>query len=133
MFKDEINLMKPWIFFKNNSLGRISRFHLLEGILLYSAIYFIAIGIVAFLNNLIEKADTSTFFVVAVVIILTIIYILLLINLLRGRLHDIGYSGMWILFLWIIPPLGIVLTIYLLFKKGNSNKNQFGEPNKVLN
>jgi uncharacterized membrane protein YhaH (DUF805 family) len=132
MFNNEINLMKPWNFFKNNSLGRISRFHLLEGLLFCSALYFVIIGIIIFLNKIIEKTNISTILIVVTVVVLTFIYILSLIILLRGRLHDIGYSGVWLLLSWIIPPLGIILVLYLLFKKGNSNKNQFGEPNKIL-
>ena len=41
------------------------------------------------------------------------------------RLHDVSQSGFLVL-LHLIPPLGLGLTIYLSFKKGDEGENAFG-------
>lgn len=43
------------------------------------------------------------------------------------RLHDIGHSGFWCL-LWFVPLLHLFLLLYLLLRKGDSEKNSFGSP-----
>ena len=40
------------------------------------------------------------------------------------RLHDLNMSGKWA-YSFIIPPLGIILLLFLT-KSGNKNKNQYG-------
>ena len=47
------------------------------------------------------------------------------------RLHDINLSGRWLLLL-IVPVLGPLVLIFLLgFKKGNTDKNRFGNDPKA--
>ena len=41
------------------------------------------------------------------------------------RLHDLNLSGKWA-FIFIIPPLGIILLLYLV-KSGQPIKNKFGD------
>lgn len=42
------------------------------------------------------------------------------------RLHDINKTG-WLSLLSLIPVVGIILTIYLLFPKGDYTSNKYGE------
>ena len=42
------------------------------------------------------------------------------------RLHDLNMSGKWA-YSFIIPPLGIILLLFLT-KSGDKNKNQYGNP-----
>ena len=45
------------------------------------------------------------------------------------RLHDINMTGKWA-YLFIIPPFGLILLIYLI-KPGNNYQNQYGDiPNE---
>ena len=42
------------------------------------------------------------------------------------RLHDLNMSGKWA-YSFIIPPLGIILLLFLT-RSGDKNKNQYGNP-----
>ena len=41
------------------------------------------------------------------------------------RLHDLGYSGKFALFC-LFPPIGMFLTLVLLFKEGETGYNEYG-------
>ena len=43
------------------------------------------------------------------------------------RLHDIGLTG-WFSIITYVPVLNLFFFFYLLFKKGDEGKNQFGFP-----
>ena len=43
------------------------------------------------------------------------------------RLHDIGHSGWWVLFLFV-PFVNIALWVYLGFFRGNPESNKYGPP-----
>lgn len=57
-----------------------------------------------------------------------IIALLSLINIyaIVCRLHDIDKSGLWVL-LVLIPFMGFIMSVYLLFAKGTQGRNRFGE------
>ncbi|MCD8213270.1 MAG: DUF805 domain-containing protein [Campylobacter sp.] len=48
------------------------------------------------------------------------------ISLTVRRLHDLGFSGLWILLNFILL-INMVLTLLLAYKKGSPGKNKFGE------
>ena len=43
------------------------------------------------------------------------------------RTHDVGQSG-WFLLLTLIPYIGFIFGLYLLFKKGDPSANKYGQP-----
>lgn len=43
------------------------------------------------------------------------------------RLHDLGYSG-WFILLLFVPYLNLALILYLLFARGESGPNKYGNP-----
>lgn len=45
------------------------------------------------------------------------------------RLHDLGRTG-WMSLLLLIPPINLILLIYLLFAKGDPLPNHYGNPAK---
>lgn len=48
------------------------------------------------------------------------------------RMHDIGKSGVWF-FIGIIPIIGAIWLLILLFKESESKENQYGPvPKKIL-
>ena len=47
------------------------------------------------------------------------------------RLHDVGKSG-WMLFISLIPIIGVIWLIVLLAAKGNSEENLYGEKPKDI-
>lgn len=48
------------------------------------------------------------------------------------RLHDVGYSGFWIL-LFPIPIIGLFLSLFILTKDGVIGSNKYGENPKGIN
>ncbi|MFC5067650.1 DUF805 domain-containing protein [Flaviflagellibacter deserti] len=43
------------------------------------------------------------------------------------RLHDTGYSGWWVLIVFI-PLIGWIVLLYWMIKKGDEGTNQYGGP-----
>ena len=48
------------------------------------------------------------------------------------RCHDIGHSG-WMSLLFLVPFVNVVLGLYLLFKRGTSQDNEYGPPLSLSN
>lgn len=42
------------------------------------------------------------------------------------RLHDMDRCGLWALFLWV-PLLNLILSVFLLFKRGTDGPNSYGQ------
>lgn len=57
----------------------------------------------------------------AIIICLFLAYVILTIR----RLHDIGLSG-WVVLISLIPFLGFLLVLFLLFKRGEPLTNRYG-------
>ncbi len=65
--------------------------------------------------------------------ILYLVSIVLTIMFGKRRLNDLNRSG-WYILLFIIPPLNLVLIIYMLFFRGTDGNNKFGQkavPNTI--
>ena len=43
------------------------------------------------------------------------------------RLHDVGRSGYWVLFL-LFPAVNLLMFIYLIFAEGQRKDNKYGKP-----
>lgn len=43
------------------------------------------------------------------------------------RFHDIGRSGFWSILLYI-PIIGLLIGLFMCYKKGNEGPNKYGEP-----
>lgn len=66
--------------------------------------------------------------IIALLMYLPAIYIALLMCMqIIKRLHDINASGWWCI-LALIPYVGVLFIIYLMFKKGTPGPNRFGPP-----
>ncbi len=59
--------------------------------------------------------------------IINLIGAVLVFSLHARRWHDLGKNGWWALIM-IVPMVNFFVGIYLLFAKGNPEKNEFGEP-----
>ena len=65
---------------------------------------------------------------ISLALIFLIVLIALVLRVLGAtvrRLHDIGHSGWWTL-LFLVSPLGFILSIFLCFKKGDTDGNTYG-------
>lgn len=67
------------------------------------------------------------FTTILIILLTTIGFILIFVSVFSKRFHDIGKNGYWGL-LGLIPILNTIILIYLIFKKGTSGINKFGEP-----
>lgn len=61
------------------------------------------------------------------VVVAVSFYILLTIQITVQRLHDIGWSG-WLWLLMLVPIIGYVFPLILLFCPGNASANRYGAP-----
>ena len=60
-------------------------------------------------------------------VLLGFVGVYLFITLGIRRTHDVGHSG-WFLLLTFIPYIGLIFSLYLLFKKGDQGENKYGLP-----
>ena len=52
-------------------------------------------------------------------------FVFISVSLIIRRFHDINMSGFWF-FAYLIPGVGIVLEIMLIFRKGDEGENAYG-------
>jgi len=123
--------------------GRTTRLNFFVATLAFRFSSFYAIGLFAFfvtvnsipshdartleaINNTTSTAD-SVFNIIGIVLLLVFIFFLFLYSIfLVKRCHDIGLSGWWGLFFYIVP-----LTIwYLTLKAGDIGDNKYGKDPK---
>jgi len=96
--------------------GRISR---LEFFLSFT-IFWVALSVAVLLDYVLNDN------VIFVMILLPFLFWFLIAQYVK-RLHDLDQSP-WLLLLMAIPVINTGLVIYLLFWKGTSGRNQYGEP-----
>lgn len=108
--------------------GRINRRSFLLGLITnvvaFCSVFvpFMALNIIsATLNNSILGTISSIFFLLTYLIAIVLSSALYI-----RRLHDINRSGWWV-FLLQIPLLGFIFFLFLLFKKGVTEKNKYGK------
>lgn len=58
---------------------------------------------------------------------LVIVYVIIALSQSVKRLHDLNWSGWWLL-LFIIPVVNLVMGLVLLFKPGSEGPNDYGYP-----
>jgi len=89
-------------------------------------------GIVLVILSIILGVVTQNPYLAAIIYLLVTIgyglYILIPnFALMVRRLHDQGKSGAW-LFMSLVPIIGPIVVLVLLFLQGNPDANQYGEP-----
>lgn len=109
---------------------RLNRLRYFGYTLLGSLIFVLAsVVLFAFVNTLMAGSENDSlrsilnFVIYFFVLLVPGIYFPITIG--TKRLHDLGYSGWWIIVIFV-PLLNIVLGIYLLFWKGEKGKNKYG-------
>lgn len=108
--------MKKNIIYKNLFAGRINRKN-----------YFIVSLIIAFFGIIVLSFIPNT--------VMGILLSILAIPYMARRLHDINLSGYGAILIWFLSQLqgpflivAGIISIYLFFKKGDKNINQYGHP-----
>lgn len=112
--------------------GRASQFRYAVGMILCLISMSMAILAIKYLLNYsMSSEDMVAFIIVFSMSLLACIKIVLsvwaMVMLSIKRLHDINESGIWT-FMLLVPPLGILLIIFLLVVPGYSFRNQYGLP-----
>ena len=106
-------------YFKRLFQGRLNRRNYLISYLTYSIIY------VSYLLKLDKIFDNN--WSESSVLIVFLLLLLYLASFFIRRLHDIGYTGWFILFIFV-PILGIAFPILLIFRSGDKKVNKYGKP-----
>jgi uncharacterized membrane protein YhaH (DUF805 family) len=79
-------------------------------------------------NNIMQKSDQ----LLAMLLFMAPLSLLFQFICSFRRLHDIGQNGLWALLLFsslvFIPLLDMIFLIYISYKKGDENINQYGIP-----
>jgi uncharacterized membrane protein YhaH (DUF805 family) len=103
--------------------GRFNRQkYLVTGLIISVVIYAIAFGV----GFAIGMAGMDTQIATAAGYVITFVGIIIWSFLVVKRLHDLGKPG-WHYWLMYLPVYNIYLSIVLLFKKGITGPNQYGE------
>lgn len=114
-----IDKLKETLSFK----GRMNR----KQFLMQSAIIFVSImvsvGITASLASIVPEA--AALLLVITCLLMYIICSLILIAATVKRLHDLGFTGYWML-IQIIPIVGIVFSLGITVWPGQKTENRFG-------
>ena len=105
-----------------NFKGRINRGRFLLYIIVLSVISIVVTAVYTSAVQNLQAPFASIGFIVALIIL--IISAVAGISAWVRRLHDVNLSGFYA-FLMIVPLVNIILGLYLLFKPGDSNPNQY--------
>lgn len=115
--------------------GRIGRMRFFLGNILGFSLLCIPVTLWGLVNVLNKTAGSGggydgLFYIfgrlIPILILISLIFaIFLSIALSIRRLHDFGYSGLWILVCYI-PYIGIIPALFILFAKGDVGDNRFG-------
>jgi uncharacterized membrane protein YhaH (DUF805 family) len=113
--------------FKCLGIGQYKKF------LMSFAYYYIAsfvLGVFVFSNlfyGLNQEVNITLLIIPAIVIFLTMLFFFFSFS--TRRLHDMGYSGFYSVFL-LVPYLNYAATLFLFLSAGNVSANKFGLPEK---
>ena len=78
-----------------------------------------------------EKGFVNSWFGFFIHLIIILILLLYLLSIGIRRLHDLGFSGWFILFL-LVPLVNIAFTILLVFRAGDKQENKYGSQPKPV-
>jgi uncharacterized membrane protein YhaH (DUF805 family) len=115
-----------------NSWGRIGRFHFFLGQILLIVVTALLLTIMFLTAMALGGPGTPKIFeygIIGIILLLVALTVALAFSQIVKRLHDVGYPG-WILLLNFIPYVYIVLTLFLLFKRGDQGINKYGAPSE---
>jgi uncharacterized membrane protein YhaH (DUF805 family) len=113
--------------------GRINRRNFIVGTISIWILYFLGLFLLGFILALLFGEsfvnDTNSTYMAVLAVIIAYFYNA---SLSIRRLHDINQSG-WVLLAAVIPLVNILILCLLIFQKGHSGKNQYGnEPNPKI-
>jgi uncharacterized membrane protein YhaH (DUF805 family) len=108
--------------------GRIDRIGLLLGYVYTFAVIAIFLLLAATLNTF-NKANIGDTKTIATIIYVALIigWIAVIINLSIRRWHDMNYPG-WYCLLCLLPYVGGLVSLWLLFGRGTNGPNNYGNP-----
>lgn len=104
-------------------IGRICRSHYIFGLLFLFLVFVFTFTILFFIIPFLGSIGEYLFYAFAGV--LGSFVTIMIPSLILRRLHDIGSSGVW-LFLFMIPILGMLMSLILVFLPGNTGDNKYG-------
>lgn len=122
-------------FTKNLFKGRLGRLdYLLYLLLINAGVFIISFVFMLILTTFISEGSRisipkNAFFFLYLIIA---IYITFIISAQIKRLHDMNFSGFWIL-INLIPIVNGFFELFLIFYKGNTSRNSYGEINNKKN
>ena len=95
---------------------------------LSSLIYALANGIITYvLSNMLSGLGSSSIALI-LNIILFVLFVIFAFGITVRRCHDVNYSG-YLSLIMLIPLVGLIFSIYLLFAPGTAGENKYGAPN----
>ncbi len=107
--------------------GRIGRIRYLAYSAIVTLLAYLVMGVVGFGLGMSAgpEAGFGGFAVAMLIIFIPMVYMTVVIA--KRRLHDLDKSGWWMLLL-LIPLVGFIMGLYMVFAPGSKNANQFGPP-----
>jgi len=121
--------MKKFIgFAKNLYSGRIGRLdYFLSALFLFVAMIpiYSSIIVASALSSRNDLVGSLATFATLIIFMIIIFYGWLVFSVHVRRLHDAGMSG-WYALLFLIPLVGFLFFIAMLFKKGDEGENEYG-------
>lgn len=116
-------------FFKRafNFKGRSGRLDFVLGGIYFILFHVVLLGTMSLLptTKMIKQIISNIIFVPWTIV--TIYFFVASLSLHIRRLHDLGYSGWWIL-CSNVPLVNLILFFILFLKKGEPNENKYGKP-----
>ena len=97
-------------------------------IILYTGFFLLLIIVISgnyIIEHNIMSEEITTLIAIILELILFIIYVIYSIKFTIKRLHDLGRSGIHSIW-FVVPIVGQILVILLLFLKGNDGQNNYG-------
>lgn len=115
----------PSLFSPRGRLGRMQYF--LQSIAIIGALFVVIVGIVAVLLATEDVVGSDGLFVlgIAAIVLVYAVAAVLMAFLSVKRLHDLNLSG-WFFWVGLVPFVGFLFSIYMLFGPGTDGANQYG-------
>lgn len=114
---------------KNLFEGRLGRKSYLYSIVVLMSAFFVLLFTFIFIQSTVADylGWQNIYIDLALILLPFILFYFYRLSIDVRRFHDIGYSG-YLSLIHFIPYLGLFVTLFLLFKKGVDNQNEYGEP-----